>query len=36
MAVENQDETFENFEANFFFFEVVLFSDNTDPDKNFF
>ena len=36
MAVQNQDETFENFESNFFSFESVLSSDNTDPDKNFF
>ena len=36
MAVQNQDKTFENFESNFFSFESVLSSDNTDPDKNFF
>ena len=36
MAVQNQDETFENFESNFFSFESVLSSDKTDPDKNFF
>ena len=36
MAVQNQDEKFENFESNFFSFESVLSSDNTDPDKNFF
>ena len=36
MAVQNQDEIFEDFESNFFFFESVLSSDNTDPDKNFF
>ena len=35
MAVQNQDETFENFEFNFLFFESVLTSDNTDPNKNF-
>ena len=34
MAVQNQDEKFENFESNFFSFESVLSSDNTDPDKN--
>ena len=33
---QNQDKKFENFESNFFFFESVLSSDNTDPDKNFF
>ena len=36
MAVQNQEEKFENFESNFFSFESVLSSDNTDPDKNFF
>ena len=36
MAVQNQDETSENFESNFFSFESVLSSDKTDPDKNFF
>ena len=36
MAVQNQDETFENFESDFFSFESVLPSDNTDPDKTFF
>ena len=36
MAVQNQDETFENFESNFFSSESVLSSDKTDPDKNFF
>ena len=36
MAVENQDDTFENFKSNFFSFESVLSSDTTDPDKNFF
>ena len=36
MAVQNQDETFENVESNFFSFESVLSSDKTDPDKNFF
>ena len=36
MAVQNQEETFENFESNFFSFESVLSSDKTDPDKNFF
>ena len=36
MAVQNQDETFENFESDFFSFELVLSSDKTDPDKNFF
>ena len=35
MAVQNQDETFENFEFNFLSFESVLTSDNTDPNKNF-
>ena len=35
MAVQNQDETFENFESNFFSFESVLSSDKTDPDKTF-
>ena len=35
MAVQNQDEAFENFESSFFSFESVLCSDNTDPDKNF-
>ena len=36
MAVQNQDETFENFEFNFFSFESVLSSDKNDPDKNFY
>ena len=36
MAVQNQDETFENFESNLFSFESVLSSGNTDSDKNFF
>ena len=36
MAVQNQDQTFENFKSNFFCFEWVLSSDNTDPDKNLF
>ena len=36
MAVQNQEETSENFESNFFSFESVLSSDKTDPDKNFF
>ena len=36
MAVQNQDETFENFESNLFSFESVLSSGNTDFDKNFF
>ena len=36
MAVQNQDETFKNFESDFFSFELVLSSDKTDPDKNFF
>ena len=36
MAVQNQDETFENFKSNFFSFESVLSSDKTDLDKNFF
>ena len=36
MAVQNQDEAFENFESSFFSFESVLSSDKTDPDKNFF
>ena len=36
MAIQNQDETFENFESNFFSLESVLSSDKTDPDKNFF
>ena len=36
MTVQNQDETFENFESNFFSFESVLSSGNTDSDKNFF
>ena len=36
MAVQNQDETFENFDSNFFSFESVLSSDKTDPDKSFF
>ena len=35
MAVQNQDETFENFESNFFSFESVLSSDKTDLDKTF-
>ena len=36
MAVQIQDETFENFESNFFSFESVLSSGKADPDKNFF
>ena len=36
MAVQNQDETFENFESNLFSLESVLSSGNTDSDKNFF
>ena len=36
MAVQNQDETFENFESNFFSFEAVLSSDKAGPNKNFF
>ena len=36
MTVQNQDETFENFESNLFSFESVLSSGNTDSDKNFF
>ena len=36
MAIQNQDETFENFESNFFSLESVLSSDKTDPEKNFF
>ena len=36
MTVRNQDKTFENFESNFFSFESVLSSDNTDSDKNIF
>ena len=36
MAVQNQDETVEHFESNFFSFESVLSSKNTDPDKKFF
>ena len=36
MAVQNQDETFENFESSFFSFESLLCSDKTDPDQNVF
>ena len=36
MTVQNQDQIFEIFESNFFSFESVLSSDNTDLDKNFF
>ena len=32
MAVQNQDETFENLQPNFSTFELVLSSDNTDLD----
>ena len=36
MANQNQDETFESFESNYFSFEAVLSIDNSDPDKTFF
>ena len=36
MAAQNQDKTFENFVSNFFSFESVLSSDNTDPNKKIF
>ena len=34
MVVQNQGETFENFESSFFSFESVFSSDKTDLDKN--
>ena len=36
MAHQNQDKTFEYFESGFSSFELVMSSDNTDPDKNVF
>ena len=36
MAVQNHDKTFENVESIFFSLKSVLYSDITDPDKNFF
>ena len=36
MTDQNESKTFENFESRFFSFELVLSSDNTDPDKNVF
>ena len=36
MAGQNQEETLENCESIFFFFESEFSIDNTDPDKNVF
>ena len=36
MAGQNQEETLENCESIFFFFESEFSSGNTDPDKNVF